>query len=111
MMDGSKHPLRIASGLGLLAAFLNLAYAVYVIIVYLVRREVAPGWATLSLTSAAQFFALALMIAVLCEYVGLLSARLQDIPAYYVKDERTSPVMLERDRRNVVREAVDSPNE
>ena len=105
VMDNSPHPLRLVAGVGLVAALLNLLYAMYVIAVYLLRREIAPGWATLSLTSAAQFFALALMIAVLCEYVGRLSTRLQDIPSYYVRGEETSPVMLERDRRNVVAEA------
>jgi dolichol-phosphate mannosyltransferase len=102
VMDNSPHPLRLVAGVGLAAAVLNLCYALYVIVVYLVRREVAPGWATLSLTSAAQFFALSLMIAVLCEYVGRLSTRLQDAPSYYVRGEQTSTVMLERDRRNIV---------
>lgn len=105
VMDNSPHPLRMVAGVGLAAAVLNLCYALYVIVVYLVRSEVAPGWATLSLTSAAQFFALALMIAVLCEYVGRLSTRLQDIPSYYVRGEEMSAVMLERDRRNVVDDA------
>ena len=104
VMDNSPHPLRLAAGLGLAAALLNLCFAAYVIVVYLVRNEVAPGWATLSLTSAAQFFALALMVAVLCEYVGRLSTRLQDVPSYYVRGEETSAVMLERDRRNIVAE-------
>lgn len=111
-MDNSKHPLRLVAGIGLTAALLNLIYAAYVIAVYLMRKEVAPGWATLSLTSAGQFFALALMIAVLCEYVGRLAARLQDVPSYYVRGEETSTVMLERDRRNVVADPeiiVDNP--
>lgn len=105
IMDNSPHPLRLVAGVGLGAAVLNLLYAVYVIVVYLVRREVAPGWATLSLTSAAQFFALALMIAVLCEYVGRLSTRLQETPLFYVRGEETSTVMLDQGRRNVVAEA------
>ena len=96
VMDNSKHPLRLVAGIGLTAAILNLVYALYVIVVYLVRKEVAPGWATLSLTSAAQFFALALMIAVLCEYVGRLAARLQDVPSYYVSGEETSPMRARR---------------
>jgi polyisoprenyl-phosphate glycosyltransferase len=102
VMDNSPHPLRFVAGIGLAAAVLNLLYAIYVVVVYLVRGEVVPGWARLSLTSAAQFFALALMIAVLCEYVGRLSTRLQDVPSYYVRAEETSAVMLERDRRNIV---------
>lgn len=105
VMDNSPHPLRLVAGVGIAAAVLNLMYAVYVIVVYLVRREVTPGWATLSLTNSAQFLALALMMAVLCEYVGRLSTRLQDAPEYYVRGEETSSVMLERDRRNVVPEA------
>lgn len=105
VMDNSKHPLRLVAGLGLMAALLNLLYALYVIIVYMGRSEVAPGWATLSLTNAAQFFALALMIAVLCEYVGRLATRMQEMPSYYVRGEETSTVMLDRDRRNVVAEA------
>lgn len=105
VMDNSPHPLRLVAGLGLGAALLNLLYAAYVIAVYLVRKEVAPGWATLSLTSAAQFFALALMVAVLCEYVGRLSTRLQDAPLFYVRGEETSTVMLDRDRRNIVGDA------
>lgn len=104
LMDNTPHPLRVVAGLGLAAAVLNLCYAAYVIVIYLVRSEVAPGWATLSLTSAAQFFALALMISVLCEYVGRLSTRMQDAPSYYLNGEETSAVMLERDRRNVVAE-------
>ena len=104
LLDNTPHPLRVVAGLGLGAALLNLFYAAYVIVVYSVRSEVAPGWATLSLTSAAQFFALALMISVLCEYVGRLSTRLQDAPSYYVRAEETSAVMLQRDRRNVVAE-------
>jgi glycosyltransferase involved in cell wall biosynthesis len=102
IMDNSPHPLRLVAGVGVAAALLNLGYALYVIVVYLVRREVAPGWATISLTSAGQFFALTLMIAVLCEYVGRLSTRLQDAPSYYVRGEETSTVMLELDRRNIV---------
>ena len=110
VMDNSPHPLRLVAGVGLAAAALNLLYALYVVIVYLMRSDIAPGWATLSLTSAAQFFALALLIAVLCEYVGRLSTRLQDIPSYYVRGEEMSSVMLERDRRNVVGDA-ELPND
>ena len=110
VMDNSPHPLRLVAGVGLIAAMLNLSYAIYVIIVYLVRREVAPGWATISLTNAAQFFALALMSAVLCEYVGRLSTRLQGAPTFYVRSEETSAVMLEQDRRNIVAEADVTPD-
>ena len=102
VLDNTAHPLRLASLLGVMAALLNLGYAVYVLAVYLLRDNVAPGWATMSLTNAAQFFLLALMLAVLCEYVGRLPKRFGTDPGYYVREERTSAVLLREDRPNVV---------
>lgn len=104
VLDNSAHPLRLASALGVLAALLNLAYVVYVLVVYAVRDDVAPGWATMSLTNAAQFFFVSLILAVLCEYVGRLPKRFGSDPGYYVKEERSSAVLLRDDRPNVVRD-------
>jgi hypothetical protein len=42
------------------------------------------------------------MIATIGEYVGALSRRLHDRPAYYVREEHTSSVLLREERRNVV---------
>jgi polyisoprenyl-phosphate glycosyltransferase len=102
VVDNSAHPLRVVSGLGVVAASLNLAYALYVVLVYVTRRHVEPGWVTMSLTSAAQFFFLCVILSVLCEYVGRLPARLGNTPRYYVRDERASSVLLLEDRSNVV---------
>jgi glycosyltransferase involved in cell wall biosynthesis len=105
VLDNSAHPLRLASSLGVAAALLNLAYAAYVLIVYARRSDVAPGWATMSLTNAAQFFFLSIILAVLCEYVGRLPKRFSSEPGYYVRDEQSSTVLLRDDRRNVVSES------
>ncbi len=104
VLDNTAHPLRLASLLGVAAAVLNVAYAAYVLAVYAVRDDVAPGWATMSLTSAAQFFFLSIILAVLCEYVGRLPRRFGTEPGYYVREERSSAVLLRDDRPNVVRE-------
>ncbi len=104
VLDNTAHPLRLASLLGVAAALLNLGYAAYVLAVYAMRDDVAPGWATMSLTSAAQFFFLAVILAVLCEYVGRLPKRFGGDPGYYVREERASAVLLREDRPNVVRD-------
>ena len=104
VLDNTAHPLRLASLLGVAAALLNLAYAGYVLAVYSVRADIAPGWVTMSLTSAAQFFFLSLILAVLCEYVGRLPKRFGSDPGYYVRDERSSAVLLRDERPNVVSE-------
>jgi glycosyltransferase involved in cell wall biosynthesis len=106
MVDNSTHPLRLVSGLGVVAAALNLAYALYVLLIYIARRNVEPGWVTISLTNAAQFFLLAIILSVLCEYVGRLPSRLSGAPRYYVREERTSSVLFLEDRANVVVDAL-----
>ena len=105
VIDNSAHPLRLASLLGVGAALLNLAYAVYVMITYALRPDVAPGWITMSLTNAAQFFFLAVILVVLCEYIGRLPRRFSSDPGYYVRDERASAVLLREERPNVVHDA------
>lgn len=105
VLDNSAHPLRAASLLGVVAALLNLGYASYVLITYAMRDDVAPGWVTMSLTSAAQFFFLAIILAVLCESVGRLPKRLSAEPGYYVREERSSAVLLREERPNVVHDS------
>jgi hypothetical protein len=48
------------------------------------------------------FVVLAVMLAMVGEYVGGLSRRMRDRPSYYVREEHTSSVLLREDRRNVV---------
>jgi glycosyltransferase involved in cell wall biosynthesis len=48
----SRHPLRLVTAAGLLGAFLNLVYACYVVVIFLLKPTVAAGWTTLSLQSS-----------------------------------------------------------
>ena len=105
VLDNSAHPLRITSLLGVLAAMLNLAYAAYVLAIYAVKDNVMPGWVTMSLTNATQFFILSIILAVLCEYVGRLPKQFASAPGYYVREERSSAVLLREERHNVVSES------
>lgn len=103
--DNSIHPLRLVSWMGVAAAFANLLYAVYVIVIWVSKEDVAAGWVTLSLQSALQFFLVALILTTLCEYVGRIFSRLRAEPGYHVLAEQQSAVLLREDRRNVVRSA------
>ena len=106
VVAGTTHPLRLVSLGGLFAAGLNVAYAIYVIVVYIVKEDVAPGWATLSLTSSAMFFLLFLALAVLSEYVGRILLEIRTAPQYWILEERVSNVMdARRERENVVHSA------
>lgn len=105
VLDNSAHPLRITSAVGVLAALLNLAYALYALVVYSVRDDVMPGWLTMSLTNAAQFFMISIILAVLSEYVGRLPRQFGGVPGYFVRHERSSTILLREGRPNVVSES------
>ena len=103
----SRHPLRFASHLGLLASLINLLYLGYVVIVYLFRETVAEGWTTLSLQQGVMFFLVFVVLTVLCEYTGRILEETRSRPLYFVMDEKNSSVLLnDFERRNVVSESA-----
>ena len=77
--EHTTHPLRVITFAGLAVALIDLV-----------------------LRGNIEFMVLALMIAIVGEYVGGLSRRFRDRPAYYVREEHTSSVLLREERRNVV---------
>jgi glycosyltransferase involved in cell wall biosynthesis len=79
IIEHSTQPLRMVIWAGVIVAAIDLV----------LERNVA-------------FFVLALMVALVGEYVGGLSRRLRDRPAYYVREEHTSSVLLREERKNVV---------
>jgi hypothetical protein len=93
IIDQSTHPLRVVLRVGIAIAILN---AIVVM--------VAPSRATSSLEihEALGFLVLAIMVGMVGEYVGGLSQRTRDRPAYYVREEHTSSVLLREERKNVV---------
>ena len=103
-IDNSAHPLRLVSVLALTASVMNILYALYVVIVFLLKRQVAEGWVTTSLQNALQFFLLSLALSALCEYTGRIFNRVGGQPSFYIMDERNSAVELREDRRNVLQD-------
>jgi glycosyltransferase involved in cell wall biosynthesis len=87
VMDHTTHPLRTVLWMGVVIAMFN---AVVV--------AVQGG----ELHGALAFLVLSVMVAFVGEYVGGLSRRMRDRPAYYVREEHTSSVLLREERRNVV---------
>jgi glycosyltransferase involved in cell wall biosynthesis len=90
IMEHSTHPLRTVIWTGVLLATVNLLIAL------------ARGGFGVALEIGVAFFALALMLALVGEYVGGVSRRMRDRPASYIREEHTSSVLLREERRNVV---------
>jgi glycosyltransferase involved in cell wall biosynthesis len=108
IVANSTHPLRMVSWLGFGLSALNLLYMGYVLLVYLFKKEVAEGWATLSLQNAVMFFCLFLFVTVLCEYIGRIVGELRTRPHYYTLEEHNSSVVIaNEDRKNVTTQATE----
>ena len=106
VIANSRHPLRVVSRIGLLLSMVNLAYAIYILFIYLFKRDVAAGWTTMSMQMTGMFFFLFLILAILCEYVGRILEETQDRPLYFVASEQTSSVLLENSiAKNILNEA------
>jgi len=106
LVSSSQTPLRLVSTLGILASSLNLCYVLYVLAIYFFKKEVAPGWVTLSLQSSAMFFFVFLILVSLSEYVVQILAESQDNPLYHVESDRTSAVTAGVGRRNVLTDSM-----
>ncbi|MDB6119302.1 MAG: glycosyltransferase [Verrucomicrobiaceae bacterium] len=100
----SRQPLRIVSSLGWFASFLNVLYTAYVVLVYLFKRDVAPGWTSQAFMQGVMFFFLFTLLSILSEYIGRILEDSRGRPLYFVTDELNS-LAMETDRRNVVKES------
>jgi len=106
VFENSAHPLRVVTWLGIFAAFANLLYIFYILMVYLLKEDVMPGWTTISFQNAAQFCFITAILAALAEYIGRIMSRLQDRPRYFVMDEHEGTTNLPGQRGwNVVETA------
>lgn len=99
----SRHPLRFVSLLGIAASVVNLLYAVYVLLIFTFKKEVAEGWTTLSLQTSVMFFFVFFLLTILSEYIGKILEETRDRPPYHIIEELNSKVSVANKRiRNVV---------
>lgn len=90
VVSNSTRPLRFAAALGLLASTANLAYVGYIAAIAVFKTHVAEGWVTLSLQLACSVWALALLLAVIAEYLARLVLESKDRPLYFLEKEEHS---------------------
>ncbi|MEB3166490.1 MAG: glycosyltransferase [Cyanobacteriota bacterium] len=107
--SSSENPLRLATALSAFGAFTSLAYSVYVVLIWVLKKDVAPGWVSLSMQQSGMFFLISLVLLVLSEYVLEISRKANTGPAYYVADEFTSAKLTRKERLNVEVDTGSSP--
>jgi hypothetical protein len=103
IISHSLLPLRAATMLGLIASFLNLLYLGYIFAVILIKKKIAEGWLTTSLSHTIMFLFLFLILSILAEYIGQILRETKDQPSYFVEQETVSAVSCyDRGRLNIV---------
>jgi glycosyltransferase involved in cell wall biosynthesis len=96
------HPLKWVSWLGCAAAFVNMLYLLYIIVVSLFKSKVAEGWISSSLTTTVMFLILFLVLAVIAEYIGRILEEVREQPLYFIEFEKDSRVDIREKIINVV---------
>jgi glycosyltransferase involved in cell wall biosynthesis len=101
LVSTTRAPMRLVTSLSLFGAISNLMYSGYVIAIFLLKKDVAPGWVTLSLQQSGMFFLISLVLLVLGEYILQMASLSNEGPRYHVAQEFTSAVMTRRQNLNI----------
>ena len=68
LVSTTRAPMRLVTSLSLFGAVANIIYSLYVIFIALVKSDVAPGWASISLQQSGMFLLMSIVLLVLGEY-------------------------------------------
>lgn len=107
LLSTTRAPMRLVTSLSLFGAIVNLLYSVYVVVIGLVKTNVAPGWISLSLQQSGMFFLISLVLLVLGEYILHMASLSNEGPLYHVGQEFNSVRMTRREKLNI--EEVSKP--
>lgn len=101
LVSTTRAPMRLVTSLSLFGAVANLVYSFYVVAVWFLKADVAPGWISLSLQQSGMFFLISLVLLVLGEYILNMARLSNEGPLYYVGQEFTSARMTRREKLNI----------
>ena len=99
--SNSSLPLRFATFISSIGALFSILYSIYVIIIFISKENVAPGWASLSLQISIMFFCLSFVLLVMSEYILESLNTIYNKPKYFISEEFTSSNMTSKDNLNV----------
>ena len=110
LVASTRGPMRMVTLLSMFGAVANLLYSVYVIAIFILKSDIAPGWVTLSLQQSGMFFLISLVLMVLAEYILQMSRLSNEGPPYHVGQEMTSARVTRKERLNVEVSAAAQPS-
>lgn len=101
LTSSTDSPLRFATGLSALAALFSIFYSIYIFLIWAFKRDVAPGWVSLSMQQSAMFFLISLVLMIMSEYILEITRKANSGPPYYIADEFTSARLTRKERLNI----------
>jgi small basic protein len=102
MIFNSTQPLRWISLLGVFGSLSSFLFAVYSIVINILRNNVTEGWTSMVFFSSFLFMILFIILAFLGEYMARLLNENDNKKSYDIFSEESSSVMMEVDRLNVM---------
>jgi hypothetical protein len=96
------------SSIGVLGSFSALLFAAYSLLINVVSGTVVEGWTTTILFMSLLFMLQFIMLAFFGEYLGRLLDEKNEQADYSVVFEKTSRVMVNKDRVNVLNDSIDT---
>jgi len=101
LMSNTRTPMRIVTFLSLFGAISNIAYSIYVLIISLFKKDIAPGWISLSLQQSGMFFLISLVLLILGEYILHMVSLTNEGPSYHIGQEFTSRHLTTHRKLNI----------
>jgi hypothetical protein len=102
LLASSAAPLRFITLCGIIGSCVALLYSVYVVASYMLKKDVQPGWTTLSLQISLLTFFASSMFALLAEYIVQIHSASSVRRRFFVSRELRSQRSRRGQRLNVV---------
>lgn len=106
LVFSSTRPLHWMSIVGLVGSCFAFVFASYSVILHLVRTGIMEGWTTTILFMSVQFMFMFIILAFLSEYMRRILDEKRGGTEYAVVYEKSSAIMVNSGRVNVLNEAV-----
>lgn len=97
----SYKPLRLVSIFSFFGANFSVFYSLYVLIIWISKKDIAQGWVSTSIQISIMFFILSCVLIVISEYILAISRKVYSGPKYFIANEFISNKLSRENRLNI----------
>ena len=100
--SSTSSPLRIVTILSSFGSLVSIFYSIYIVAIWLYKRDIAPGWVSLSMQQSFMFLLISLVLLVMSEYLIEVSRKSSSGSKYFIIDEAFSANRIRKEKLNIV---------